>query len=190
MKLVCASVWMNSLGTVNPKLDPRSRTPPLSLIHRLGVIQDQQANASREVCAWQKAIIVSSHSQFPYQLLPSIYTFKMDHKDDVEDKPQPALSEDVESQEKVEAPNASMSYTGKGTAEDRALLWKQDLRIIPLCAGIYLLCYLDRRQDSALEADVWISLTSWTVISATPKSSIKTLETMYILPHLCSPPIH
>jgi hypothetical protein len=27
---------------------------------------------------------------------------------------------------------------------ERALIWKQDLRIVPLCAGIYLLCYLDR----------------------------------------------
>ncbi|KAL2064117.1 hypothetical protein VTL71DRAFT_4611 [Oculimacula yallundae] len=30
------------------------------------------------------------------------------------------------------------------TAEDKALVWKQDLRIVPLCAAIYLLCYLDR----------------------------------------------
>jgi hypothetical protein len=29
-------------------------------------------------------------------------------------------------------------------AEVKALRWKQDLRIVPLCAGIYLLCYLDR----------------------------------------------
>jgi hypothetical protein len=29
-------------------------------------------------------------------------------------------------------------------AREKALVWKQDLRIIPLCAGIYLLCYLDR----------------------------------------------
>lgn len=29
-------------------------------------------------------------------------------------------------------------------AEEKALVWKQDLRIIPLSAGIYLLCYLDR----------------------------------------------
>jgi len=29
-------------------------------------------------------------------------------------------------------------------AEWKALVWKQDKRIIPLCAGIYLLCYLDR----------------------------------------------
>lgn len=28
--------------------------------------------------------------------------------------------------------------------KERALVWKQDLRIVPLCAGIYLLCYLDR----------------------------------------------
>lgn len=31
-------------------------------------------------------------------------------------------------------------------AEWKALVWKQDKRIIPLCAGIYLLCYLDRSQ--------------------------------------------
>ncbi|KAI9055663.1 hypothetical protein LZ554_000606 [Drepanopeziza brunnea f. sp. 'monogermtubi'] len=30
------------------------------------------------------------------------------------------------------------------TADDRALVRKQDLRIVPLCAAIYLLCYLDR----------------------------------------------
>lgn len=30
------------------------------------------------------------------------------------------------------------------TPEEKALIWKQDLHIVPLCAGIYLLCYLDR----------------------------------------------
>lgn len=30
------------------------------------------------------------------------------------------------------------------TSADKALVFKQDLRIVPLCAGIYLLCYLDR----------------------------------------------
>ncbi|ELR04324.1 hypothetical protein VC83_04028 [Pseudogymnoascus destructans] len=30
------------------------------------------------------------------------------------------------------------------TAADKALVFKQDLRIVPLSAGIYLLCYLDR----------------------------------------------
>jgi hypothetical protein len=30
------------------------------------------------------------------------------------------------------------------TPENRRLLWRQDLRIIPLSAFIYLLCYLDR----------------------------------------------
>lgn len=29
-------------------------------------------------------------------------------------------------------------------AREKALAWKQDLRIVPLCAAIYLLCYLDR----------------------------------------------
>ncbi|OBT67986.1 hypothetical protein VE03_01502 [Pseudogymnoascus sp. 23342-1-I1] len=39
--------------------------------------------------------------------------------------------------EAIEAPVAR-------TAEDKSLVLKQDLRIVPLCAGIYLLCYLDR----------------------------------------------
>ncbi|KAI0145175.1 putative MFS transporter [Xylariaceae sp. FL1272] len=30
------------------------------------------------------------------------------------------------------------------TDAERALRWKQDMRIVPLCAGIYFLCYLDR----------------------------------------------
>lgn len=30
------------------------------------------------------------------------------------------------------------------TPEEKALIWKQDLRIVPISAGIYLLCYLDR----------------------------------------------
>lgn len=29
-------------------------------------------------------------------------------------------------------------------AREKTLVWKQDLRIVPLCAAIYLLCYLDR----------------------------------------------
>ncbi|OKO99190.1 hypothetical protein PENSUB_8577 [Penicillium subrubescens] len=29
-------------------------------------------------------------------------------------------------------------------AAEKALVWKQDRRIVPLCAAIYLLCYLDR----------------------------------------------
>ncbi|QSZ36965.1 hypothetical protein DSL72_009057 [Monilinia vaccinii-corymbosi] len=34
--------------------------------------------------------------------------------------------------------------TEEHRANTKALVWKQDLRIVPLCAGIYLLCYLDR----------------------------------------------
>jgi hypothetical protein len=39
--------------------------------------------------------------------------------------------------------SSSREPTGN-PAEVKALRWKQDLRIVPLCAGIYLLCYLDR----------------------------------------------
>ncbi|KAK6394890.1 hypothetical protein LTR65_001078 [Meristemomyces frigidus] len=38
----------------------------------------------------------------------------------------------------------SFNYAGQGTEAEKALVWRQDLRIIPLSAGIYLLCYLDR----------------------------------------------
>ncbi|OBT82784.1 hypothetical protein VE02_09275 [Pseudogymnoascus sp. 03VT05] len=39
------------------------------------------------------------------------------------------------------APVHSYDHTA---AAHKSLLWKQDIRIIPLCAFIYLLCYLDR----------------------------------------------
>jgi hypothetical protein len=35
-------------------------------------------------------------------------------------------------------------------AREKALVWKQDLRIVPLCASIYLLCYLDRSNIGGL----------------------------------------
>lgn len=50
----------------------------------------------------------------------------------------PEFVEDVESE--ASQPQA---YT-QGTPKDKALIWKQDLRILPICCGVYLLCYLDR----------------------------------------------
>jgi len=42
-------------------------------------------------------------------------------------------------------PDAETDVLEPGLGErERALIWKQDLRIVPLCACIYLLCYLDR----------------------------------------------
>ncbi|KAK4948988.1 hypothetical protein LTR10_012361 [Elasticomyces elasticus] len=46
--------------------------------------------------------------------------------------------------EKLPEYSQAVAYTEQGTPADRSLVWKQDLRIIPLCAAIYLLCYLDR----------------------------------------------
>ncbi|KAL2268261.1 hypothetical protein VTJ83DRAFT_3107 [Remersonia thermophila] len=43
--------------------------------------------------------------------------------------------------DEAETDDAATSYT---RGEERALLWRQDLTIIPLSAFIYLLCYLDR----------------------------------------------
>jgi len=51
----------------------------------------------------------------------------------------PEFVNDVESEN-----NSRQAYTRGGTAEDRKLVWKQDLRILPISCGIYLLCYLDR----------------------------------------------
>ncbi|KAF2501237.1 putative MFS transporter [Lophium mytilinum] len=40
--------------------------------------------------------------------------------------------------------NSEEPPTELDPAVRKALVWKQDLRIVPLCAAIYLLCYLDR----------------------------------------------
>ncbi|KAK6429181.1 hypothetical protein LTR95_014674 [Oleoguttula sp. CCFEE 5521] len=53
--------------------------------------------------------------------------------------------EDVESNDEKRNINmATTAFAGQDSAENKALILKQDLRIIPLCAFIYLLCYLDR----------------------------------------------
>ncbi|CAG8129368.1 unnamed protein product [Penicillium salamii] len=41
-------------------------------------------------------------------------------------------------------PDSSEMFDPSLEAREKALVWKQDLRIVPLCAAIYLLCYLDR----------------------------------------------
>ncbi|EXF75739.1 major facilitator superfamily transporter [Colletotrichum fioriniae PJ7] len=51
--------------------------------------------------------------------------------------------EDVESPAVKEEPSPS-SPTSADAEEEKALLWKQDKRIIPLSASIYFLCFLDR----------------------------------------------
>lgn len=44
------------------------------------------------------------------------------------------------------SPNTSQESAADGalSTREKALVWKQDLRIVPLSAAIYLLCYLDR----------------------------------------------
>lgn len=59
----------------------------------------------------------------------------------------PGTHEDVEASDEKGAPEDDLNgqtYASQGTNEERALIFKQDLRIIPLCSFIYLLCYLDR----------------------------------------------
>ncbi|PGH00204.1 hypothetical protein AJ80_09212 [Polytolypa hystricis UAMH7299] len=55
-------------------------------------------------------------------------------------------AQDIEAADYENASNQSASDTDSAEKQQRvrALVWKQDLRIVPLSAGIYLLCYLDR----------------------------------------------
>ncbi len=49
----------------------------------------------------------------------------------------PGTHEDIESNDEKIAPGISLqgpSYESQGTEEERALIFKQDLRIIPLCS--------------------------------------------------------
>lgn len=44
------------------------------------------------------------------------------------------------SRQMVSDSSAALEYSER----EKALIWKQDLRVVPLAAFIYLLCYLDR----------------------------------------------
>lgn len=44
----------------------------------------------------------------------------------------------------TDAANTISEVAPERLIREKALLWKQDLRIVPLSATIYLLCYLDR----------------------------------------------
>jgi hypothetical protein len=61
-----------------------------------------------------------------------------------EPKPHPSVEDarDVEiASDDIDEQHFDASYR---SPQEKALVWKQDLRIVPLCAAIYLLCYLDR----------------------------------------------
>lgn len=77
-------------------------------------------------------------------------TLRVDRDGETKDS-NPSFNQDVEtasSREKVPysiaEEEAALPYHGKGTAAERSLLFKQDMRIVPLSAFIYLLCSLDR----------------------------------------------
>jgi hypothetical protein len=44
--------------------------------------------------------------------------------------------------------SAAIEYSDR----EKALVWKQDLRVVPLAAFIYLLCYLDRSNIGTFSA--------------------------------------
>ncbi|KAI0600336.1 major facilitator superfamily domain-containing protein [Biscogniauxia sp. FL1348] len=61
--------------------------------------------------------------------------------EDVEKNSQPAAEEHEGRQLKEEGVTSTILAS---SAQERDLLWRQDKRIVPLTAGIYFLCYLDR----------------------------------------------
>ncbi|KAL2005885.1 hypothetical protein VTN00DRAFT_10378 [Thermoascus crustaceus] len=70
------------------------------------------------------------------------------------------------SQDGADAADGDLTTT---SASEKALLWKQDLRVVPLSAGIYLLCYLDRSNignAKVLNADTHNDLLSETNMSS------------------------
>ncbi|KAE8420447.1 major facilitator superfamily domain-containing protein [Aspergillus pseudocaelatus] len=60
-----------------------------------------------------------------------------------DEKPHEHELEDVEN-DINDSSNSLEGAPAHDTAAEKALVWKQDLRIVPLSAFIYLLCYLDR----------------------------------------------
>ncbi|KAK3067951.1 hypothetical protein LTS18_000876, partial [Coniosporium uncinatum] len=61
-----------------------------------------------------------------------------------QEKSQLDYKTDVETGRETDASSQESARDEVALPSDKALIRKQDLRIIPLCAGIYLLCYLDR----------------------------------------------
>jgi hypothetical protein len=68
-----------------------------------------------------------------------------------ETKPSPTSIQDVEVGKGAAV--AQSENIAERTPAERALVRKQDLRIVPLSAAIYLLCYLDRSNIGMLQWD-------------------------------------
>lgn len=54
-------------------------------------------------------------------------------------------------------PDSSEMFDPSLEAREKALVRKQDLRIVPLCAAIYLLCYLDRSNIGKLTGPLFLT---------------------------------
>lgn len=106
----------------------------------------------------------SQRTSVPGQRLPQTNTMSNEISTPDGKHIMPGTHEDIESNDEKVASGIGLqgpSYENQGTDEERALIFKQDLRIIPLCSVstfrqvtsasandeeqfIYLLCYLDR----------------------------------------------
>ncbi|KAI1329892.1 putative MFS transporter [Xylariaceae sp. FL0255] len=71
------------------------------------------------------------------------------------------------------------AYESPLMPEERALRWKQDLRIVPPCAGIYFLCYLDRSNIS--NAKVLNATTDNDLLSETHTTDNQYLIALFVL---------
>lgn len=56
----------------------------------------------------------------------------------------PVLVNDIESGKAIQNEAVHADYNQHNSAADKALLWRQDIRIMPITSLCYLLCYLDR----------------------------------------------
>jgi hypothetical protein len=78
-----------------------------------------------------------------FLILLLVFTIDMATFVDEKASPEPAAASDNDGLEENAGGVMEAAPVAK-TAADKALVFKQDLRIVPLSAGIYLLCYLDR----------------------------------------------
>ncbi|CAI7656803.1 unnamed protein product [Penicillium pancosmium] len=86
------------------------------------------------------------------------------------------MAEDVETgiAKEEQGMTCNESALSMNVACEKALVWKQDLRVVPLSAFIYLLCYLDRSNIGEFSWNTSCSTGAHPLIST--KGNAKTLN--------------
>lgn len=86
--------------------------------------------------------------------------------------------EEARHEKDMDSPAPNHRY--EHTTAHKALVWKQDLRIIPLCAFIYLLCYLDRSNIGQSEASSHLIDKSLIWLQGMPRRSTPMSGTIFL----------